>query len=137
MRSIPLPEFLEGFKGKDVELVNLQYGDCKDEIEDAYQKTGIAVKSVNEIDTFVNIDHLASLIQCCDRVITIDNSTVHLAASMGKPTNLLLPHVTDWRWCCGQKSALWYDELTVHVAPYGIHLKDCVNEMITECLDAK
>ena len=66
----------------DVELVNLQYGDCKEEIFNAYQQTGIAVKSVNEIDTFTNIDHLASLIACCDRIITIDNSTVHLSASM-------------------------------------------------------
>ena len=103
MRSLSLTEFLEPFVGKDVELVNLQYGNCKAEIDDAYKKTGIAVKSVNEIDTFNNIDHLASLIHCCDRVITIDNSTVHLSASMGKQTDLLLPFVTDWRWCGGEK----------------------------------
>ena len=81
--------------------MNLQYGDCKDEIEQAYKDTGIAVKSVNEIDTFTNIDHLASLIQCCDRIISIDNSTIHLAASMGKPSDLLLPFITGlalvWR----------------------------------------
>lgn len=133
MRSLSLSEFLTPFKGKNVELVNLQYGDCKDEIDQAYRETGIALKSVNEIDTFVNIDHLASLIQSCDRVITIDNSTVHLAASMGKPTDLLLPFVTDWRWCGGQKIPMWYDCLTVHKAPYGIHLKDCVTDLINDC----
>jgi len=113
--------------------VNLQYGDCKAEINEAYEKTGIAVKSVNEIDTFTNIDHLASLIQACDRVITIDNSTVHLAASMGKPTDLLLPYVTDWRWAGGENMAQWYDCLTVHRAPYGVHLKDCINNMVGDC----
>jgi len=133
MRSLSLTEFLQPFKGQDVEIVNLQYGDCKQEIDEAYQKTGIAVKSVNEIDTFTNIDHLASLINSCDRVITIDNSTVHLAASMGKPTDLLLPFITDWRWCGGEKMPMWYDCLTVHRAPYGVHLKDCIGELVGEC----
>lgn len=134
MRSVALETFLKPFKGKDVELVNLQYGDCSTEINQAFQNTGVQVKSVNEIDTFSNIDHLASLIQCCDRVITIDNSTVHLAASMGKPTDLILPFVTDWRWCGGERIPMWYDCLTVHRAPYGIHLNDCIYEIIEECL---
>ena len=133
MRSLSLTEFLEPLKGIDVELVNLQYGDCTQEIREAYDKTGIAVKSVNEIDTFTNIDHLASLIDCCDRVITIDNSTVHLSASMGKQTDLLLPFVTDWRWCGGQKKPMWYDCLTVHKAPYGIHLNKCIKRLINDC----
>ena len=54
MRSLSLTEFLEPFKNKDVEIVNLQYGDCKKEIAEAFEKTGIAVKSINEIDTFTN-----------------------------------------------------------------------------------
>jgi tetratricopeptide (TPR) repeat protein len=133
IRSLSLSEFLGGFQDKDVELVNLQYGDCKDEIEQAYKDTGIAVKSVNEIDTFTNIDHLASLIQCCDRIITIDNSTLHLAASMGKPSDLLLPYITDWRWCGGKSDPVWYDCLKVHSAPYGVHLKDCIVDLIDDC----
>ena len=128
-----MSEFLQPFKNRDLELVNLQYGDCSDEITKAFNKTGIAVKSVNEIDTFTNIDHLASLIQACDRVITIDNSTVHLSASMGKPSDLLLPYITDWRWCGGQKIPMWYDCLNVHKAPYGVHLNDCISTLIDEC----
>ena len=103
------------------------------EIEQAYKDTGIAVKSVNEIDTFTNIDHLASLIQCCDRIITIDNSTLHLAASMGKPSDLLLPYITDWRWCGGRSEPVWYDSLNLHIAPYGVHLKDCIVDLIDDC----
>lgn len=133
LRSLELSEFLTPFKDKNVELVNLQYGDCKSEIQEAYAKTGIAVKSVNEIDTFDNIDHLASLIECCDRVITIDNSTVHLSASMGKRTDVILPFTTDWRWCGGKTIPMWYDCLTVHRADYGIHLKDCINRIVSNC----
>ena len=88
MRSLSLAKFLEPFVGKDVELVNLQYGNCKAEIDDAY-KNWYSIKSVNEIDTFNNIDHLASLIHCCDRVITIDNSTAPLSI-YGKTNRLAL-----------------------------------------------
>ena len=130
MRSVSLSDFLKPLKGQDIEIVNLQYGDCKAEIKKAYEETGIAVKSVNEIDTFSNIDHLASLIHCCDSVITIDNSTVHLAAAMGKPTNLLLPFITDWRWNCEQEKSIWYDHVNIQRAEYGLGLADCIEQMI-------
>ena len=135
MRSLSLTEFLLPFKGRDVEIVNLQYGDCKTEIAEAFENTGIAVKSVNEIDTFFNIDHLVALINACDRVITIDNSTVHLSAAMGKSTDLLFPYVVDWRWSGNENAPQWYDCLKVH-RPYGVQLKDCINEMIEECFES-
>ena len=130
MRSLSLTDLLTPLIGKGFEFVNLQYGDNRDEIMEAYKATGIDVKSVNEIDTFENIDHLASLIQCCDKVITIDNSTVHLAGAMGKKTNLLLPYITDWRWLGGTQKPVWYDEVEIHKAPYGVSLKDAAPRLL-------
>ena len=136
MRSMSLSDFLEPFKDMDVDIVNLQYGDCRAEIKEAHEKTGVAVKSVNEIDTFVNIDHLASLIQACNRVITIDNSTAHLSASMGIPTDILLPYVVDWRWCGEEHSSYWYDAVNLHRAPYGFSLKDSINDLVNQCFNS-
>jgi len=41
---------------------------------------------------------LAALIDACDLIVTVSNSTAHLAAAMGKPTLILLAHHTP----------LWY-----------------------------
>ncbi|MES2501439.1 MAG: tetratricopeptide repeat protein, partial [Pseudomonadota bacterium] len=40
----------------------------------------------------------AAVIACMDLVITVDTSIAHLAASMGKPTWILLPFAPDFRW---------------------------------------
>ena len=117
-RSSGLSQFIRQFKDTDIEFVSLQYGDVSDEIKQAYEETGIAVKTINEIDTFNDIDLLASLISACDEVVTIDNSTVHLSAALGKTTHLLLPAVSDWRWLDGFEDCLWYKNLNIYKQPY-------------------
>ena len=50
----------------------------------------------------------------CDSVVTIDNSTVHLAASLGVDTHLILPHFPDWRWSYVDEGSPWYPGLKVY-----------------------
>jgi ADP-heptose:LPS heptosyltransferase len=45
-----------------------------------------------------------------DLVVTIDNSTAHLAAALGVPVWVLLPFAPDWRWHLAQSHDLsWRD----------------------------
>ena len=55
-----------------------------------------------------NIDSLASIIKNCDLIITIDNSTAHLAAALGKPVWILLPTNSDFRWMENKEESIWY-----------------------------
>lgn len=50
----------------------------------------------------------ATLIAQLDLVISIDTAVAHLSASMGKPTWLMLPYASDYRWGPGQGSSPWY-----------------------------
>ncbi|MES2546210.1 MAG: tetratricopeptide repeat protein [Pseudomonadota bacterium] len=50
----------------------------------------------------------AALIACMDLVITVDTSIAHLAASMGKPTWILLPFAPDFRWLLDRSDSPWY-----------------------------
>ncbi|KEF41195.1 MAG: hypothetical protein ER33_12580 [Cyanobium sp. CACIAM 14] len=63
------------------------------------------------IDNFDDIDGLSSLIDACDLVISISNTTVHLAGGLGKPTWVLLHDVPDWRWGLKENRCLWYSSL--------------------------
>jgi ADP-heptose:LPS heptosyltransferase len=57
----------------------------------------------------------AALIDGLDLIVSVDTSTAHLAASLGKPCCVLLPHHDpDWRWLHGRSDSPWYPQ-TMHV----------------------
>jgi ADP-heptose:LPS heptosyltransferase len=76
-------------------LVSLQYGSVDQEIDQLQRDFGIEVIRVTEIDNKNDIDGLATLVMACDKVISIDNSTIHLAGALGKETHVLLPRQCD------------------------------------------
>jgi hypothetical protein len=55
----------------------------------------------------------AALIANLDLVISVDTSTAHLAAAMGKPVWLLNRFDTCWRWQLHRSDSPWYPKLTV------------------------
>ena len=54
-----------------------------------------------------------------DLIVSVDTSAAHLAATMGKPTIVLLPRIgVDWRWRHGATTSPWYPSATlIHQGP--------------------
>lgn len=50
----------------------------------------------------------AALISCLDVVVTVCTSVAHLAATLGRPTWIMLPHLADWRWLRDRDDSPWY-----------------------------
>jgi len=49
-----------------------------------------------------------SLISCLDVVVTVCTSVAHLAATLGRPTWIMLPYLADWRWLRDRDDSPWY-----------------------------
>ena len=81
------------------------------DLESVQSQFGIEVISYSDIDNYSDIDGLAALIQICDLVVSIDNSTVHLSGALGKKTWVLLPYSSDWRWGLDSQESNWYPSL--------------------------
>ena len=62
----------------------MQYNDTKKEREKFYNKSGIKITKINDLDNFNDIDGVISLIDICDFVITISNSNAHFSGALGK-----------------------------------------------------
>jgi len=57
----------------------------------------------------------AALCSLMDLVISVDTSVAHLAATLGRPTWILLPHRnTDWRWLLDRTDSPWYPSATLY-----------------------
>ena len=75
----------------------------------------------NQINTYLlsisfnDIDGLASLIEACDQVVSVSNTTVHIAGSIGKETYLMLPQGKGrlWYWSKEKEQSIWYKSVQV------------------------
>jgi tetratricopeptide (TPR) repeat protein len=96
-------------------FVDLQYGDTQDERDTIGRELGIEVERLADIDNTNDIDGLSALITACDAVVTVDNTTAHLAGALGRPTWVMVPygHVRIWYWFRDRDDSLWYPR--VHV----------------------
>ena len=92
------------------DFIDLQYGDTRDERQTLEADTGIRLQKLDDIDNFKDIDDLAALINACDIVVTVSNTTAHLAAALGKPTLVLLPQTSAlfWYWHRQSEHSPWY-----------------------------
>lgn len=50
----------------------------------------------------------AAVINCLDRVVSVDTAVAHLAGALGKPLYLLLPYEADFRWLQTRSDSPWY-----------------------------
>lgn len=96
-----------------VHWVNLQYGACGEEIERAERETGVRIHHFPECDPLKDLDGFAAQVAELDMVISIDNSTVHMAGAVGVPTLVLLSYIHDWRWVDGEERTPWYETLNL------------------------
>ena len=111
-RSIPLNNYwIPLLSDRDCYFINLQYGDVKKELELLKSETSLTIYSDQDIHTFEDLDSVASQIAALDLVISVDNTTVHIAGALGKNVWTLLPHIPYWRWLRDVEDTLWYKNM--------------------------
>ena len=66
------------------------------------------------VDKYNDINAFVDLMSCLDLVISIDNSTIHFAGSLGIESYLLLGKSCDWRWGDTGESTIWYDTVSIY-----------------------
>jgi ADP-heptose:LPS heptosyltransferase len=77
-------------------------------LENQAAAAGAPILIDRTIDQLSDLDIFAAQIAAMDLVITIDNSTAHLAGALGVPVWVLLPFAPDWRWLLDREDCLWY-----------------------------
>jgi tetratricopeptide (TPR) repeat protein len=117
VKSAPLAQWQAVLKVPGVDFFNLQYGDVGQEISAVEEALGVSIHQDREIDQMTDLDGFAAQIDALDLVISISNTTVHIAGALGKPVWTLLPQVPDWRWQLGRTDSLWYPRMRLFRQP--------------------
>lgn len=111
-RSIALKDFVEVLTD-EVEWISL-HKDVRPS-DEAALKAHPAIRHFGaEQQVFTDAAAICDLV---DVVVGIDTSLVHLAATMGKPTWVLLSYNPDWRWLLDREDNPWYGSVKAYRQP--------------------
>lgn len=94
----------------DIRGVQL-FGLCKGEREADIAELGAEALVVNSAATERDLADTAAVIEKLDLVVTVDTSICHLAASLGKPTWMLLARPPFWYWGPFGERTYWYSSM--------------------------
>jgi tetratricopeptide (TPR) repeat protein len=107
-RNISFPK-ISNLNIEGIQFFSLQKGEKAElelrEAKDHFWKTTNFWDFTNELHDFSDT---AALIECLDLVISVDTSTAHLAAALGKPTWILNRFDNCWRWLADGENSAWY-----------------------------
>ncbi|MCH8924133.1 MAG: tetratricopeptide repeat protein, partial [Planctomycetes bacterium] len=116
-RSIPLDVWGPLLGTAGVNFVSLQYGDCRQQIAHVAADIGVTIHTFSDLDPTHDLDQLSAVISALDLVISVGNTTVHLAGGLGTPVWAMLPPAGTWPWTQGRDGALWYQSVRLMRAP--------------------
>lgn len=98
-KSMALNDLLPILAIEGMSFVSLQYGNVKEQIAEFNLSHGLNIQVCEAIDNFQDLDGHAALIEACDFVVSISNTSAHMSGALGKETYLMCP---------AGKGALWY-----------------------------
>jgi tetratricopeptide (TPR) repeat protein len=87
-----------------VVLVSLQKGAAQAEIGGYWGQAPL----LNLGPELSDFGDTMAILECLERVVTVDTAVAHLAGAMGKAVSILLPYAPDWRWLLDRSDSPWY-----------------------------
>ena len=91
--------------------MSVQYGDCSADLAALGRAGGPQVHHWPE--AIADFEELAGLLEALDGVVTVCNTTAHLAGALGVPGLVLAPRGASWRYQAAEAALPWYPSVKV------------------------
>lgn len=118
----------------NVRFVSLQYGEQREEVAEIKATTGIDIVTDATIDPLKNMDRFAAQVAAMDLVISVSNTTVHVAGAMGRPVWTLVPSSLGriWYWFLERTRSPWYPSMRLFRQVRGAGWNGTLDEVARE-----
>jgi Tfp pilus assembly protein PilF len=116
-KDIGLPDLAEAVRGWPGTLFSLQRSPREGERE---ALSGCLGRDVHDLSA-VNADLEDALAVCAllDEYVGVSNTNMHLRAAAGRPAQVLVPEVAEYRWMARGEVSPWFPDFRVHRKCYG------------------
>ncbi len=108
-------------KAKNINFVNVQYGDCTDELKELKETHGITIHNFEELDLKDDFEGTAALMKNLDLVMGPGTTSVIQAASVGTPCWWIFYNLKTW-WSFGlEEGTPLFPNSTISIKPYTLN----------------
>lgn len=115
LKTPPIQNWSQLLAVDDYFFVSLQYLASADDLLAISEFSGGRFFCDETIDAANDLDQVAAQIAAMDAVITISNSTAHMAGALGVPVATLVPsgYGGFWYWFRGRADSPWYPSMRI------------------------
>lgn len=119
-KSTTLTDLAPVLQVPGVMFVNLQYGDCTEDLAEARRILGVEMVQDPAVDSSADMDAFFAQVAAMDLVVSTSNTTVHTAGAQNVPVWVLLPHGKGsiWYWFLRRTDSPWYPSARLIRADY-------------------
>ena len=115
---------------RGVNIINLQYGDCREELENVQTHFGVTIHRWPDLDLRDDLDGVFSLLRTLDYMVTVDTSVSAMAPAVGTPTSVLC---ADNNWMLfGRDEYLIYPGIQVYTNLSNEPLRDRIPDIVED-----
>jgi hypothetical protein len=118
-------------KHPNINLINVQYGDCEEELKELKEKTGIDIYTFDGLDLKDDFEGTIAMMQSLDLVIGAPSAPL-MQAQMSGVTAWIVMSGKPW-WSFGETNPKWSDNTRILSKndndPWPEHISDCAKEL--------
>ena len=107
----PISEWEAILKAPNIQFINLQYGDCFQELENVKSHFNVEVLNFNEVDLKNDLESVAAIISNLDLVISVSTFTSPFTQALGIPLKLI--NHRNWSML-GKDEWPWYEKVDIY-----------------------
>lgn len=114
-----LAQWSRVLKTPGVLFINLQYGDCAEDLAALARDTGVHVFDDPTVDPMRDLVAFTAQVAAMDLIVSVSNTTVHFAGALGKPAWALIPsnRGRSWHWFVDRADSPWYPDVRLFRQP--------------------
>ncbi len=115
-KTLSLAEFGPILKQSGAVFVNLQYAASPKEVAAVEAALGLKIITDQAVDPSGDIDAVAAQVAAMDLVISVSNTTVHMAGALNVPVwNIVPAHTASgmWHWFSDSGKSAWYPAMKI------------------------
>jgi hypothetical protein len=100
---------------RDCFFVSLQYGETQADILAAHEAFGVEIHVDASIDQLQDLDAFAAQVAALDHVVSVSNTTVHMAGALGVDCIVMPPPARGrlWYWSIEGDTTPWYKSVRI------------------------